>query len=111
MRIGGDTTPRNCGLRGLITILEGFRNRGFQTMIGATALVSCALFPLQAGATLVLSADGMTVYDTANNVTWLADADLAATNRFGLPVCNGSGTEPCVNPNGSMNYQATAAWV
>jgi uncharacterized protein (TIGR03437 family) len=66
---------------------------------------------LQANATLVLSLDGITVYDTVNNVSWLADADLAATNRFGLPVCNASGAQPCVNPSGSMSYQAAAAWV
>jgi uncharacterized protein (TIGR03437 family) len=66
--------------------------------------------PWQASATLVLSPDGITVYDAVNNVSWLADADLAATNRFGLPVCTGSGTQPCVNPSGSMSYQAAAAW-
>jgi uncharacterized protein (TIGR03437 family) len=36
---------------------------------------------------------------------------LAATNRFTLPVCSGSGTQLCVNPSGSMSYQAAAAWV
>ncbi len=66
----------------------------------------------QASATLVLSPDGTTVYDTVNNVTWLADANLAASNRFGLPVCNGSDPQPtCVNASGSMSYQAAAAWV
>jgi uncharacterized protein (TIGR03437 family) len=68
-------------------------------------------FALQAAATLVLSPDGITVYDTVNNVSWLADANLPATNRFGLPVCNASGTAPCVNASGSMSYQAATAWV
>ena len=67
--------------------------------------------PLQAGATLVLSPDGITVYDTVNNISWLADANLAASNQFVLSICNGSGTQPCVNPSGSMSYQAAAAWV
>jgi uncharacterized protein (TIGR03437 family) len=84
--------------------------RDLIAMMGAAALVACALSPLQA-ATLVLSPDGITVYDTVNNISWLADANLAATNRFGLPVCNASGAQPCVNPSGSMGYQAAAAWV
>jgi hypothetical protein len=60
---------------------------------------------------LVHSPDGITVYDTLNNISWLADANLAAANRFGLPVCTASGAEPCVNPSGSMSYQSAAAWV
>jgi uncharacterized protein (TIGR03437 family) len=64
-------------------------------------------------AALQLSADGLTVYDTVNNITWLADVNTPATNRFGLPSCNGTlpGAHICVNPNGSMNYNAAVAWV
>jgi hypothetical protein len=102
---------RNRGLRDLIAMLDGFRDRGIRTTIGAAALVACGLSPSQASAALLLSQDGTAVYDTVNNVSWLADADLAASNRFGLPVCTGSGTQPCVNPSGSMSYQAAAAWV
>ena len=82
-------------------------------MMGTAALVACALSPLQAGVTLVLSTDGLTVYDATNNITWLADFNLAARSRFGLPICSGSSidTKTCVNPSGSMRYQATAAWV
>src|SRR5580693_2785041 len=69
--------------------------------------VACTL---RAASTLVLSADGLTVYDTVNNVTWLANANLAAANRFTIPVCS-SGATPCVNASGSMSYQAAAAWV
>jgi hypothetical protein len=79
---------------------------------------SCLVFVIsmasvQAGAALVLSADGLTVYDTVNNGTWLANANLPATSRFGLPVCSGATIDPktCVNPSGSMTYQAAAAWV
>jgi uncharacterized protein (TIGR03437 family) len=67
--------------------------------------------PLHAGATLVPSADGLTVYDTVNGITWLTDANLPGANRFGLPVCNAFGIAPCVNASGSMTYQAAAAWV
>jgi uncharacterized protein (TIGR03437 family) len=82
-----------------------------RSMMGAAALVACGLSTLQAGSTLVLSADGITVYDTVNNISWLADANLPASNRFGLPVCSASGPQPCVNPSGSMSYQSAAAWV
>ncbi len=64
--------------------------------------------PPKSTASLVLSQDGGTVYDSVNNVTWLADADLAASNRFGLPA----GYEPGqINPTGSMSYQSATAWV
>src|SRR5260370_17356933 len=38
--------------------------------------------------TLILSSDGLTVRDTVNKIVCLADADLAAPNRFVLPPCN-----------------------
>jgi hypothetical protein len=57
------------------------------------------------------SQSGMTVYDGVNKVTWLADANLAATQRFGLPICGVSNTTPCVNATGSMSYQAAMAWI
>ena len=81
--------------------------------IAAVLLAASAFSPLHAAATLGLSADGLTVFDSVNNVTWLADANLAATSRFGLPVCSGTSidTKACVNASGSMSYQASAAWV
>src|SRR5262249_37594423 len=46
------------------------------------------------------------------NINWLADADLAAIERFGLPV----GSDPKkgaenINPDGSMSYVTAVAWV
>jgi hypothetical protein len=55
-----------------------------------------------ASAPLVPAADGQTVYDPNLNVTWLADADLAATQTFG--VAN-------VNKSGSMDYATALRWV
>ncbi len=92
--------------RGSIGYALGFRNS-----IGTAALLACVLTRLQASATLVLSADGITVYDTVNNVSWLANANLAASNRFGLPLCTASSAAPCINTSGSMNYAAALAWV
>lgn len=64
-------------------------------------------------AALQPGSDGLTVYDTVNNITWLADANTPATNHFGLAVCNGTspGIRTCVNASGSMNYGAAVAWV
>jgi hypothetical protein len=68
-----------------------------------------------------LEGDGVTVYDSANNVVWLADANLAGQTlpdgkdfRFGLTVCPPltiEPTVPCVNPSGSMNYTSAVQWV
>src|SRR5580658_6365876 len=58
--------------------------------------------------------DGETVFDTYNYRFWLADANLPATDRFGLPLCESlevEPTEPCVNASGSMNYASAVAWV
>jgi hypothetical protein len=41
---------------------------------------------VQARTPFQLSADGTMVYDTANNVSWLANANSPATNRFGLKI-------------------------
>ena len=113
MRIRDDIMLRNRGLRSVIVMLDDFRDCAIRTTIVAATLVACGLSPLQAGTTLVLSPDGITVYDATNNITWLADFNLAASSRFGLPVCSGSSidTKTCVNPSGSMRYQAAAAWV
>lgn len=69
------------------------------------------LHPPRALDALLASPDGATVYDSAHHVTWLADADLPASNTFGLPRCDGSGLEPCVNRSGSMNYRSAVAWI
>ncbi len=102
---------RECSRAAVVAARAGWAVRAVGRALGAAALVAWGLSPAPAAAALVPSPDGVTVYDTVNDVTWLADADLAASRRFGLPVCSGPGTQPCVNPSGSMNYQSAAAWV
>jgi len=75
------------------------------------ALLATVLSPLAANAALTLSPDSTTVYDSANNINWLADANLAATEQFGIPVCNSTRIQPCVNADGSMNYASAQAWL
>jgi hypothetical protein len=55
-----------------------------------------------AGGTLTAREGGRTVYDARLGVTWLADANLAAKESFGVPN---------VNKSGSMNYETAVRWV
>jgi hypothetical protein len=55
-----------------------------------------------ASAALMPAADAKTVYDPDLNVTWLADANLASTETFG--VSN-------INKSGSMDYATAVRWV
>jgi hypothetical protein len=43
-----------------------------------------------------------TVYDTTLNVTWLANADLAKSQTFGVPG---------IDRDGSMQEPTAAAWI
>src|SRR5262249_41257061 len=52
-----------------------------------------------------------TVYDPVANVTWLANANLAATNTFGLPACTEPGPKLCVNPDGAMNWNSASQFI
>ena len=83
------------------------------TELLAASLGLSILIAARSQGAIQLSQDGLTVYDTANNITWLADANTPATNRFGLPVCNGTNpvSRSCINASGSMNYATAGAWV
>jgi Protein of unknown function (DUF1566) len=65
------------------------------------ALLYCVSQP-RADAALVAGINDRTVYDTVNNVSWLANANLAATQKFGV-----SG----INPDGSMSWDTAQAWI
>src|SRR5437868_3538018 len=52
-------------------------------------------------ARFVKSTDGLTVHDELLHVTWLADANLPATQKFGLPI----------HASGSMTFQNARKWV
>ena len=59
------------------------------------------------------------VYDEDRNITWLADANLAASNTFGLPTFFGMGAHPddtsgvsgSIGPDGSMNWPGALFWI
>jgi len=55
------------------------------------------------------AAGQQTIYDPTLHVTWLADADLAATEKFGLTTPQ-HGLTP-INTDGSMQYATAKMWV
>jgi hypothetical protein len=68
--------------------------------------------PTATGTGLQVSPDKQTVYDPLTNITWLANANLAAANTFGLPRC----TDPvtlavCVAQNGAMTYDSANQFI
>jgi hypothetical protein len=58
--------------------------------------------PAPAGGKLQVNPGGATVYDPMSQVTWLADANLAATQSFGV-----SG----ISPDGSMEQSTAVLWI
>src|SRR5438552_523499 len=48
-----------------------------------------------------LSADGMTVHDNLLHVTWLADSNLPAKQKYGLPI----------QQSGAMTFANARKWV
>jgi hypothetical protein len=64
------------------------------------------------GKGLVLSLNGLTVYDPVAHITWPVDANLAAREPFSLKPCE-SPTKPtlCVAADGSMNYASAEQFV
>jgi len=58
--------------------------------------------PAATGEGLEVSPDGQTVYDPIAHVTWLADANFAAKQRFGVAA---------INLDGSMDHSAALQWI
>lgn len=73
------------------------------TTLAALALAVASVLPVQATQSnrFVLSADGLTVKDTLLKVTWAADLDLPARQKFGLAV----------HDSGSMTFPVARRWV
>jgi hypothetical protein len=64
---------------------------------------------------LVASSDGNVIHDQALDIYWLADANLAATNTFGIRHgVNPHPKDPSyinINPDGSMSYATAVVWI
>jgi hypothetical protein len=74
------------------------------TKVAQVGAVLCAIVCCcsEANAALIPGNNGQTVYDTAQNVTWLANANLPATQTFGV-----SG----INRDGSMSWDTAQSWI
>lgn len=71
-----------------------------------------ALVATRASAPLVPSADGQTIYDPNLNVTWLADGNLAAEQKSGIPSITKDGPGASnITQDGLMHYAAALRWV
>lgn len=70
----------------------------FTTIVLSSSLVSATT----ANASLVFALGGQVVNDTDRNITWLANANLADTEAFGV-----SG----INANGTMNWNTAGLWI
>jgi hypothetical protein len=68
--------------------------------------------PTPGSSELYVNPGWTSVYDPETKITWLADANLAERETFGLPRCTTApDTTPCVARDGSMNYESAMAWV
>jgi hypothetical protein len=66
--------------------------------------------PPSTGTALQPSADGQTIYDPTADVTWLANANLAKTQQFGVQCTNHDGTL-CIDIDGSMSHTTAENWI
>jgi len=73
-----------------------------KTALTCAVLCATLLSARGAEASLVSDNSGKTVYDTVTNQTWLADANLAASNTFGVKG---------INKDGSMSWTTAHAWI
>jgi hypothetical protein len=65
--------------------------------------------PPATGTALEVNPGGQTVYDPVTNVTWSANANLAATNTFGLLSCTDQKSPTiCVNQDGAMTWNSAS---
>jgi hypothetical protein len=88
---GGATRATASGRRSLLTI-------------GALAVALAVLVAHRTDATLIPSADGLTVYDTILHVTWLANANLAGASAGHFSIST-------ITPGGAMDYATALQWV
>jgi hypothetical protein len=73
-----------------------------QTQLIAAFLSISLLTAADANAALTTALGGQVVNDTDRNVTWIADANLAATNTFGVSA---------IGSDGRMNWITAQHWI
>ena len=78
------------------------KNKTTKSQFAAIVLSAGLLCATTANATPVSALGGQVVNDTDLNITWLANANLAASNTFGV-----SG----INANGTMDWDLAKLWI
>jgi hypothetical protein len=78
------------------------KNKTTNSLFAVIVLSVGLLFATTANASLVSALGGQVVNDTDLNITWLANANLAATNKFGV-----SG----IAADGRMTWNTANAWI
>lgn len=92
-----------------VLVAAGLRLRAVAVLVLGVGVASATAWtPPRAGADAAAAGPG-TIYDPTLQVTWLADANLAATHKFGLT--SSSGKVPPINQDGSMQYATAVEWV
>ena len=88
-------------------------------LLGAVCAVVLSLVILPSRAALAPVLGGQAVSDTDFGITWIADANLAASNTFGLATGTSlgtytgdtSGVDGFINTNGTMNWPGALFWI
>ena len=71
-------------------------------LLGAVCTCVLTFVGATANAALVSRLGGQAVYDTDLDITWIADANLAASNTFGTAG---------ISPNGPMTWATANTWI
>jgi len=82
-----------------------------RTTLGALALLVC--LASSADAQLISRLAGQAVYDADRDISWIADANLALTNQFGLALSGSQfdSTPNTVGSTGLMTWDNANAWI
>lgn len=102
-------------MKNLFTSIEA-KMKPAKTLLAAVTLSVGLLSATGANATLISALGGQVVNDTDLNLTWLANADLAATNTFGLATDVNLGTDiygnqSVISSGGYMTWGGAQKWI
>jgi hypothetical protein len=90
------------------------------SLLGAVSVCAVTLtISISSNAALISKLGGQVVYDTDLDITWVADANLATSNTFGLPIEEDLGTHPLdssgavgvIIANGTMYWPGALFWI
>jgi hypothetical protein len=90
------------------------------SLLGAVSACAITLtVSTVSNAALISKLGGQVVYDTDLDITWIADANLATSNTFGLQLNENLGTHPsdssgangAISSDGSMDWPAALYWI